>query len=204
MIDFFYNFYIYFIMKEKFIKSTFILLIGGLLTKILGMIIKIIMSRLVGTEGLGVYMMILPTFSLFIGISQFGMPVAISKLVAEDRRNNRKIFSSVLPIIIAVNIVLIAVIILIAPTLANKFLHNSNTYLGILAIALVIPFTSISSICRSYFFGKERMIPHVVSNLIEDVARLILMIVLVPFFMEKGIKYAVCFIVLSNIISEAL
>ena len=191
-------------MKEKFIKSTFILLIGGLLTKILGMIIKIIMSCLIGTEGLGVYMMILPTFSLFIGISQFGMPVAISKLVAEDRRNNRKIFSSVLPIIIAVNIVLIAIIILIAPALANKFLHNSNTYLGILAIALVIPFTSISSICRSYFFGKERMIPHVVSNLIEDVARLILMIVLVPFFMEKGIKYAVCFIVLSNIISEAL
>ena len=50
-------------MKEKFIKSTIILLLGGFLTKVLGMIIKIIMSRLIGTEGLGLYMLILPTFS---------------------------------------------------------------------------------------------------------------------------------------------
>ena len=47
-------------MKEKFIKSTIILLVGGLLTKVLGMLIKIVMSRLTGTEGLGLYMMILP------------------------------------------------------------------------------------------------------------------------------------------------
>lgn len=191
-------------MKKNFIKSTIILLIGGLLTKILGMLIKIVMSRLIGTEGLGIYMLILPTFSLFIGISQFGMPVAASKLVAEDKKNNKKIFSSILPIIIAVNIILIIIIILIAPTLANNFLHNNDTYYGILAIALVIPFTSISSICRSYFFGREKMLPHVISNLVEDIARLILMILLIPFFIKKGIKYAICFIVLSNIISEAL
>ena len=50
-----------------------------------------------------------------------------------------------------------------------------------MAIALVIPFTSISSICRSYFFGKERMGPHVISNLVEDVVRLGLMIICIPF-----------------------
>ena len=49
-------------MKEKFMKSVLILLIGGLLTKVLGMIIKIVMSRMIGTEGLGLYMMVLPHF----------------------------------------------------------------------------------------------------------------------------------------------
>ena len=83
-------------MKEKFVKSVFILLIGGLFTKILGMVIKIVMSRLIGTEGLGLYMMILPTFSLFIGISQFGLPIALSKLVAEDNKNNVKLFFSII------------------------------------------------------------------------------------------------------------
>ena len=43
-------------MKEKFIYSSIILIIGGFLTKILGMIIKIIMTRLIGTEGIGLYM----------------------------------------------------------------------------------------------------------------------------------------------------
>jgi len=163
-------------MKEKFIKSTLILLIGGFLTKLLGMIIKIIMSRLIGTEGLGLYMMILPTFSLFIGISQFGLPIALSKLIAEDTKNNKRLFFSIIPITLIVNIVLIIFIILLSPILSNKLLHNPDTYYGILAIALVIPFTSISSICRSYFFGKERMMPHVISNLLEDVVRLLLML----------------------------
>lgn len=189
-------------MKEKFIKSTIVLLIGGLFTKILGMVIKIVMSRLIGTEGLGLYMLILPTFSLFIGISQLGMPVALAKLIAEDTKDNRKLFFSVVPVILLGNIFLIFLIIILAPVLANNLLHNSETYYGILAISLVIPFTSISSICRSYFFGKERMVPHVVSNLVEDVVRLLLMIVGIPFVIDKGLNIAVCYIILSNIISE--
>ena len=189
-------------MKEKFINSVIILLVGGLLTKLLGMFIKIMMSRLMGTEGLGLYMMVLPTFSLFIGIGQFGLPTALSKLVAEKRKNNIKLFFSILPITLFINLLLIVTIIVIAPVLANNLLHDPRCYLPILAIAVVIPFTSLSSICRSYFFGKEKMMPHVVSNLLEDIVRLILMIVGIPFFLPKGLEYAVCYIILSNVISE--
>lgn len=189
-------------MKEKFINSVIILLVGGLLTKVLGMLIKIIMSRLIGTEGLGLYMMVLPTFSLFIGIGQFGLPTALSKLVAEKRKNNIKLFFSILPITLIINLILIITIILIAPVLANTLLHDPRCYLPILAIAIVIPFTSLSSICRSYFFGKEKMAPHVISNLVEDIVRLTLMIIGIPFFLPKGLEYAVCYIILSNVISE--
>ena len=191
-------------MKEKFINSVIILLVGGLLTKILGMLIKIIMSRLIGTEGLGLYMMVLPTFSLFIGIGQFGLPTALSKLVAEKRKNNIKLFFSILPISLFINLLLIITIIVIAPVLANNLLHDPRCYLPILAIAVVIPFTSLSSICRSYFFGKEKMVPHVVSNLLEDLVRLTLMIIGIPFFLPKGLEYAVCYIILSNVISEGV
>ena len=189
-------------MKEKFINSVIILLVGGLLTKVLGMLIKIIMSRLIGTEGLGLYMMVLPTFSLFIGIGQFGLPTALSKLVAEKRKDNIKLFFSILPITLIINLTLIITIILIAPVLANTLLHDPRCYLPILAIAVVIPFTSLSSICRSYFFGKEKMAPHVISNLVEDIVRLTLMIIGIPFFLPKGLEYAVCYIILSNVISE--
>ena len=191
-------------MKEKFINSVIILLVGGLLTKLLGMFIKIMMSRLIGTEGLGLYMMVLPTFSLFIGIGQFGLPTALSKLVAEKRKNNIKLFFSILPISLFINLLLIITIIVIAPVLANNLLHDPRCYLPILAIAVVIPFTSLSSICRSYFFGKEKMVPHVVSNLLEDIVRLTLMIIGIPFFLPKGLEYAVCYIILSNVISEGV
>ena len=189
-------------MKEKFILSTIILLIGGFLTKILGMIIKIVMTRLMGTEGIGLYMMILPTFSLFIALAQAGFPVAISKLVAEDNKNNKRLVFSLIPLSLLINVVLMIVIIIIAPFLSTNLLHDKRCLYGILAISVVIPLTSLSSICRSYFFGKEKMLPHIISNLSEDIIRLILIIIGVPFVIQKGLDYAVCYVILTNIISE--
>ena len=75
--------------KERFIKSTIILIIGGLLTKVLGMLIKIISTKAIGSYGIGLYMMILPTFNLFITIATLSLPTSISKLVAENTKNNK-------------------------------------------------------------------------------------------------------------------
>ena len=77
--------------KNKFITSTVILIIGSILTKFINMGIRILVSRVIGSVGMGVYMLVVPIFSLFISLSQMGLPVAISKLVSEKRNNNKNI-----------------------------------------------------------------------------------------------------------------
>ena len=166
------------------------------------MLIKIIMARIIGTKTLGTYMLILPTFSLLISLSQFGLPIALSKLISEETRNNKNLFFTLLPLLVAINILLSILIVITAPIISTRLLHNDNTYLAILAMSLVIPFTSTSSICRSYFFGKSRMFPHVLSNIIEDITRLLLLITTLPKIILYGTKYAVAYLVLINIISE--
>ena len=98
-------------MKNKFIKSTLILLLGGIITKLLGMIIRIVMTRNLGTIGIGTYMLIMPTFSLLISISQLGFPVAISKLVAEDTKNNKNLVFSSIPIALVVTFILLFILL---------------------------------------------------------------------------------------------
>ena len=191
-------------MKDKFIKSTIILLIGGIITKILGMTIKIVMNRLIGSYGIGMYMLILPTFSLLINLSQFGLPISISKLISEQNRKSIKLISSIIPISIIINILLIILIIIFAPIISNNLLHNKDTLIPILSMSLVIPFTSISSICRSYFFGKEKMFPHVLSNIVEDITRLVLIIIIIPKLINLEIKIIVTALILLNIISELI
>lgn len=188
--------------KNKFIKSTFILLIGGFFTKLLGMLIKMTMSRMLGSEGIGIYMLIMPTFSLFISIAQFGFPVAISKLVAEDNKNNKNLVFGIIPISLFINIFIIILLMFTSSFLSNNLLHEPRSYYALLSIGLVLPFISISSIIRGYFFGKERMWPHVISNLTEDVVRLITIIIGIPIFLSKGVEFAVAFVVISNILSE--
>lgn len=188
--------------KNKFIKSTIILIIGGFITKILGMLIKIVMTRLIGTEGIGIYMLISPTFMLLISLAQLGFPIAISKIVAEDRVNNKNIVFSIIPISLLINILIIIFMLLTSGYIANNLLHEPRSYYALICTGLVLPFISISSILRGYFFGKQKMIPHVVSNVTEDIIRLIIIMIGIPIFLTKGIEYAVAFIVLSNIVSE--
>ena len=188
--------------KNKFIMATIILIIGGFITKILSMIIKIVMTRLVDTEGIGLYMLVNPTFMLFIAICTLGLPTAISKLVSEDKRNNKKLVFSGVLISIIINIIIMSIILLSGRFIANNLLHEPRSYYSIIAIGLVLPFISISGILRGYFFGKQKMIPHVISNITEDITRLISIIIFTPLFLMKGLEYAVSFLILSNIISE--
>lgn len=190
------------IRKSTFIKSTIILIIGGALTKLLGMVIKIVMTRAIGTEGIGIYMLISPTFMLLIALAQLGFPIAISTLVATDKKNNKNLVFSIIPISLLLNTILLVIVFLISHTLATNLLHEERCYLGILSMAFVLPFVSISSILRGYFFGKQRMIPHVVSNVIEDLVRLLILAFGIPYFLSFGLEYAVAFIILSNIFSE--
>lgn len=189
-------------MKNKFVKSTLILMLGGAITKILGMIIKIVTNRLIGVEGLGVYMLITPTFMLLIAIAQLGFPIAISKLVAEEKNNNKNLVFSSLPISLTINIIIMIILLFSSSYISNNLLHDKRTLYAIRSIGFVLPFISISSILRGYFFGKQRMFPHIISNVTEDAVRLITIIIGVPIALKKGIESAVSFIVISNIVSE--
>lgn len=188
--------------KSKFIKSTIILIIGGFITKILGMFIKIIMTRLIGTEGIGLYMLIFPTFMLLITLAQLGFPIAISKIVAEDKKNNKQIVFSTITISIIINLFLILFMLFTSNYIATYLLHDERSYYALICTGLVLPFISISSILRGYFFGKQKMFPHIISNITEDLVRLVIITIGIPIFLTKGIEFAVAFIVLSNIFSE--
>lgn len=189
--------------KNKFIKSTLILLIGGFLTKILGMIIKIITTRIIGVETLGLYMLIMPTFNLFITLSQAGMPISVSKIVSEGKKDNKKIILTSIIISLSITFVLMIFLILFKDLIA-KFLHNESLSIPIMCIGFTLPFISLSGIIRGYFFGRENMIPHVLSNNFEQVVRIILNIICLPLLKDFNNIIVVSFLILANVISETM
>ena len=190
--------------KDRIIKSTLILMIGGLITKLLGMFIRIVMTRTIGIEGMGIYMLIFPTFSLFMTLSQLSFPISISKLVSEDKHNNKKLVFSTIPLSLLINFLLMIVLFIVAKPISLYLLKDERCYLPILSIALVLPFDSLSNLIRGYFFGKERMFPHVVSHISEQLIRLTLIVITVSKLLNISLIYAVSFLVLVNLISEAL
>lgn len=192
------------IKTSAFIKSTIILLLGGTLTKILGFILKIIITRKIGTEGIALYSLLSPTMSLLTVLAIFSYPTAISKIISEKNSSPKKLLISIIPISIIINIALIVLVILFAPILSNNLLKEPRLYYPIICVAFTLPFVSISSIIKGYFWGKQNMFPYMLSNFLEQVTRFILISFFIADIASKSLTKAICFILFINIIGEII
>ena len=74
-------------------------------------IIKIFLTRAIGDSGIGLYMMVLPTFNLFITLCSLSLSTSISKLISE-RKNSRKIILSIVPASLIYNFILMFLLII--------------------------------------------------------------------------------------------
>lgn len=191
-------------MNNKFIKSTLILICGGFITKILGFIIKILYTREIGSEGVSLYSLIVPSYSLIITIATLSLPIAISKLVAENKYDNRKILSSAFVLIMFVDLILILIILGCKNLISIHLLKETRIENLFIAIALTIPFISTSNILKGYFLGKQNMIPNTVSNILEQLLRIILIITCLPYLLKKGLIWAIAGLILLSVFSESL
>lgn len=190
--------------KNIFIKSTLILILGGIITKILGFIIRIIYTRIVGTEVISLYSLVMPTYSLLITIATLALPTTISKLIAEQKGNNLKIISTSTILIMLINIFVVIVMLISAKFIAINLLHEERCYLLLISMTLTFPIISISSIVKGYFYGKQNMVPNVVSNIIEQLIRGILIYLFVPVIMAKSEILAACSLFLFSFAEEVV
>lgn len=192
---------------SKFLQGTIILIIAGLITRVLGFINRVVIARMIGNEGVGLYMMAVPTLVLVITLTQLGLPVAISKLVAEaqalgDKRKIKKILVVSLSITCTLSFIFTLSLIVFAPIIAKTFFTDERTLYPLLAVIPVIPIIAISSVIRGYFQGLQQMKPAAYSQVIEQVVRITLIAVCTKAFLPYGIEYAAAGAMLSSVFGE--
>lgn len=190
------------IMKNKFVMSTIILLTGGFLSKFLGFVLRIIITRQIGTEGIGLYSLVMPTFGLFITIATFSYPVAISKIISARGKSSKKAIFSIIPISIILNLFTLLIIFLISKPLANIFLKDQRLYIPLLSIGFTLPFIGLSSIIKGYYWGKQRMGIYILSNIVEQIVRIIVLIFLIPKVIKVSLVLTISLIIVVNVLSE--
>lgn len=190
------------IMKNKFVMGTIILLTGGFFSKFLGFVLKIIITRQIGTEGIGLYSLVMPTFGLFISIATFSYPVAISKIISARGKSSKKAIFSIIPISIILNLFTLLIIFLISKPLANIFLKDQRLYIPLLSIGFTLPFIGLSSIIKGYYWGKQRMGIYILSNIVEQIVRIIVLIFLIPKVIKVSLVLTISLIIVVNVLSE--
>jgi stage V sporulation protein B len=192
---------------SKFLKGTMILMMAAFITRILGFVNRIVVARFIGEEGVGLFMMAFPTLILVITVTQLGLPVAISKNVAEaeskgDIRKVKKILVVSLSITMGLSLIFTPALILLAPFLTDVLFTDDRIYYPLVAIAPIIPIVAISSVIRGYFQGRQNMKPSAYSQVIEQVVRITLIAVLTKTFLPYGIEYAAAAAMVASVLGE--
>jgi stage V sporulation protein B len=181
--------------KQSFIKGTMILLAAGIINRLLGFIPRIILPRVVGAEGVGLYQMAFPLLMLVLTLVTGGIPLAVAKLVAEaesrqDRARVTRILRLSVSFTLVFGIVAALAVLALVPTLTKVLFTDQRVGYPLLWMCPVIPIAAISSVLRGYYQGKQNMTPTAASQLAETFTRIAGMLAFSYLLLPYGIEYA--------------
>ena len=187
--------------QNPLIKGAFVISIGGLITKVLGAFYRIPLTNLLGAEGIGIYQMVFPLYSLLLTVSSTGVPSGISKIIAEGEDADSVLKTAVKTF--GLLGVLGSLFMLIFSKNLAILQGNIKAKYAYTLISPSVFLVSIISCFRGYFQGKANMKPTAFSQVLEQGVKLTFGLILVSVF-RKNILISSALAVLSVTLSELI
>ena len=183
-------------MANKFVSGTLILTLSGFVVKAIGSINWIILSRILGGEGIGIYQMAFPIYLLALDVSSAGLPIAISIITAEkvakqDYLGAQRIFRVSLSMLCTTALFLSILMFFGAEFLIDEqIIRESRAYYSLIALAPAIFFTTVIAGYRGYLQGWQQMTPTALSQIVEQLVRVVVMLGFAALLLPYGLDYA--------------
>ena len=168
-------------MKSLF-KSVLLITIFSFLTRVLGFVFRMILSRVVGAEGLGIYQVASSIFMVFLTVISSGIPLIISRtssgfIVEKNEKNEASYMTVTLVFTLALSIV-ISIIILLSKNLFS-LLFTNDEYVNILLVLLpALVLSSVYCVLRGQMWGKGNYFALCITEFYEQIIRILFALLL--------------------------
>ena len=173
----------------NFLVQGSILAVAGLICRLIGLIYRMFMIPSFGKEGLGYYDAAYSIYNIALIVSSYGMPLAVSKMVAakvakNEYKNEKRVLLASLSFAITTGFITAAVVFFGADFFALKILKSPNCALPLKVLSPTIFLCAIMGTLRGYFQGNGTMIPTSVSQILEQIVNAIVSVVATMTFMR--------------------
>ncbi|MGI6734127.1 MAG: putative polysaccharide biosynthesis protein [Anaerovoracaceae bacterium] len=180
--------------RKTFLQGAVVLGIAGLIIKVMGAIFRIPLANIIGDTGMGYYQTAYPVYVLLLTLSTAGVPVAISRMVAERNALGNpyeayRVFRISFALLFAIGISSSAVLFFGAETIVN-YLGNPGAKMAMMAIAPALLFVPMMASFRGFFQGLQNMNPTAISQVIEQLFRVSAGLTLAVVLVDRGLEYA--------------
>lgn len=189
-------------MKRKLINSFIILSASSAITKVFSIINRMVLARLLDSQGMALYVLILPTLSLCITLGQLGIPSAVFRLISNPKYNNKKIIISASTLSFFTCIVVVTGLLLSSKYIAFNLLKSPDAWLPLLSLCIFVPLIGVSGIIKNYFLAKENVYLIAKAQLLEELARLGFAYIMISSFSSMSMSVLITFAFLSMSVGE--
>ena len=157
---------------QNYMHGAAILTIGVIIMKVLGFFYKIPLGNILGDEGYSMFMGAYSIYYIFFTLATAGLPVALSRLVAEADANGRakqeeKTFRVALVTFTVIGLIFALIMFCFPEWLAAEYLENPDAAPSVRAMAPAILLVCIVSAYRGYCQGNGNMLPTTVDEVLE-------------------------------------
>ncbi|WP_373600408.1 putative polysaccharide biosynthesis protein [Paraclostridium bifermentans] len=176
--------------KDSFLKGALILGLAGIIVKIIGAFFRIPLGNLIGAEGMGYYQAAYPVYTLFLTLATAGFPTALAKLVSEkmaigDYKGAHKVFKVSYTVLAITGFIAFCIFFFGADFIVNDIMENPGAKYAMIAISPALLFVPVMSAYRGYFQGRREMSYIAISQISEQLFRVVLGITLAYLFMNS-------------------
>lgn len=195
--------------KTLFIKNAAILTFSGTALKVFGIIFKIWLARTVGQEGIGLYQIV---FSFYVLISTFattGVSTATTRLCAEElargsKRGVRKTLRFSIIITLVLSVLTFAALFFGENLISSGILFDARTGFAVKVMGFSLPFMGLCSCLRGYFIARKKATAPAISQIIEQLVRILFVIVAVMCLKTKEADTVCGIIMLADAAAEGI
>ncbi|MGN0334548.1 MAG: oligosaccharide flippase family protein [Lachnospiraceae bacterium] len=193
--------------KQIFIRGTLILTITSILSRFMGFFYRIFLANTIGAEGMGIYQLIFPIYSVCHAFSSAGIETAISKFTAAKTAVGKSSEATdFLKTGLFLSLILSACCSLFvffqADFLSIRFLNEPRCTILLKALAVTIPLGNMHCCICGYYYGLKKTGVPSISLLLEQTVRIASVYLLCKMITQKGLSIGPLPAVLGLIFGE--
>ena len=180
--------------KQSLIKGSIILGLAGIIAKFLGFFFRWPLIMLIGDTGIGYYQLSYPLYMFFVAMAS-GVPIAISKMISEknavgDIEGSYEVVKESVYLMATLGIGTSLLLFFLAKPIISFLKWNSKSYYSLIAISFAPMMISFVNVFRGFFQGMQNMTHTGVSQILEQMGRVIVGVGMAIILLPKGIEYS--------------
>ena len=177
------------------------------ISQLLGFFYRVVLSRLVGAEVMGLYQLIMPVYSVILSLTAVGLTSAVSNLTSQhlalgSRKAADQTISTCLKLFFLLLFPVGTAVIFCSDAISVYLLGDARTQLGLILLIPCVALTGIENFHKHFFYGSGVVRPPAIVELLEQFVRTFAVISLLLIFLPQYPERVVGLIVAGMVICE--